>query len=225
MKKYAPWLLLLLPIYAAIVVQCTPSLHPIFRNEDLNFDPALIGVWQTEDSKETWTIGTLDDSERSYGSTYTDEDGKTGEFLTYLVAIGDHKFLDFYPMPKEPAEGDYSFALMQGMHGFVAVDQIEPDLIVRVMDDEWLAAYLRDNPDALKHEWVAHEWSSGGSSGEDALVLTASIEELQAFMIEHLDTEGAYGEPEVYHRIGEPPAPTETQNNTGEQRHGNPYRK
>ena len=209
MKKYTLWLLLLIPIYVAIVVRCTPSLHPIYTPDDIIYDPALIGTWQAQDSVETLEFSPYSEKEAAYNLTYTDSDGNTGEFMAHLVSVGDHMFLNIYPEPNETDEDDLALYLTIGANMFVLVEQIEPEFIVRDIDEDWLSSYLTENPDALKHEFVVNSFTDGVPEPASELVLTASPEELQAFMIEHIDTEGAYGDPTVYTRIDATSAPVE----------------
>jgi hypothetical protein len=50
MKKMIVTLLLITLI--AFVV-CVPSLHGIYTDEDVVFDPNLVGLWNDDDSKES----------------------------------------------------------------------------------------------------------------------------------------------------------------------------
>jgi len=212
MKKYTLWLLLLIPIYVAIVVRCTPSLHPIYTPDDIIYDPALIGTWQEQDSGDSGDVlefVAFPEHGNAYKLTFTNGDRDTGNFLAHLAGVGDYMFLDLYPELKETDEVDLAMDWLIGSHMFVLVEQIEPDLIIRDMDYEWLSSYLSENPDVLEHEFVVDPYTEVHSDPNNRLVLTASPEELQAFMIEHLDTEGAYAEPTVYTRIDETSAPVE----------------
>ena len=67
----------------------------------------------------------------------------------------------------------------------ILVEQIEPTLRIRTMDMEWLDDFLVENPEAIAHDTIEEG---------TRLIFTASTEELQAFMLEHIDTEGAYAE-------------------------------
>lgn len=200
MKKYTPWILMIIPIYFAIAVCCTPSLHPIYTEEDIIFDPALIGTWQADASEDIWEFTQHYEVDDAYLFTYTSDDGP-GNFMARLVEIGDYMFLDLYPEPKEcgdNGDGNLSDILMVPLHGFILIDQIEPTLNYRIMDDDWIADYLEQNPGALKHEFETEYYSN-----EARLLLTASTEDLQAFLIEHIENEDAYSEVEELHRFEE----------------------
>jgi len=196
-KKYLLAVALFLPVYCAIVVCCAPSLHPLYTDEDVIFDEALIGVWQEEGAKDMWEFTRME-GEDAYRVVYTDEDGVPGELIAHLVLIEDRKFLDFYPGDITDLEVNaVYFAHLVPAHRFVLVEQIEPTLRTRIMELDWLESFLKENPGAIAHEFIEE------SGGESQLVLTASTEELQAFMIRHIDTEGAYGEVTELFRVEE----------------------
>jgi hypothetical protein len=128
--------------------------------------------------------------------SFADPDGNSGSLLGRLVGIGDYLFLDLYPPERE--DSGYAYMLTLDTHAFALVVQTEPDLIVRDMDDEWLRHYVEDNPGALSYDDIEGVYIDCSTR-----VTTASTEELQVFMIEHVDTEGAYSDPTVFHRVEE----------------------
>ena len=50
LKRFALVLLLTL-------AGCVFSLHPLYTDEDLVFDPALVGTWAQDNSGNTWEFG------------------------------------------------------------------------------------------------------------------------------------------------------------------------
>jgi len=66
----------------------------------------------------------------------------------------------------------------------MAVLQTEPAIRISSLEPEWLKKFLDKQPLALRQERI---------SGE--LVITASLKELQMFLLTHLKTEGAFSEP------------------------------
>ncbi len=71
---------------------CVPSLNPLYTDQDLIFDSALLGVWTDKDSKETWAF--TEAGEKEYKLLYTEEDGRKGEFKAHLLKIEGKTFLD-----------------------------------------------------------------------------------------------------------------------------------
>ena len=185
----------LLPVALAALcgmAGCLPtSINPLYTDKDLAFDPALVGVWSDkDDSKETWTFEKA--GEKSYKFVlYAENDGKAGQFEAHLLKIGDTRFLDFFPDESGIAEmnrSDFYKIHLVRTHSFLKVSQIEPTLQMTPLDLKWLREFLGKNPQAIRHEKIG--------DGDDAqIVLTASTAELQKFVLTHLKTEGAFGDP------------------------------
>ena len=160
---------------------CIRSLHPIYTEKDLVFEPGLVGRW-AEDNSDTWTFSA--DGTNAYRLVVSNGSGKQGVFRAHLLKIKGALFIDLFPEEPELEANDfYTFHLLP-VHTFMYVRQIEPTLQMAFPDPDWLEKYLSDHPDALRHERV-----------DDELVLTASTEELQTFWLGHLEAEGAFGEP------------------------------
>ena len=184
----------LLPVALIVLcglVGCLPtSINPLYTDKDLVFEPALVGVWRDKDDpKGTWTFEKA--GEKSYKFVYAESDGKVGQFDARLLKIGDARFLDFFPdesgIEEMNRSGFYKIHLVR-THSFLRVSQIEPILQMTPLDLKWLREFLGKNPRAIRHEKIG--------DGDDAqIVLTASTAELQKFVLTHLKTEGAFGEP------------------------------
>ena len=165
-----------------LLVGCIPSIHPIYTEEDLIFVPELLGTWSEDDCEETWAFSAHDP--KVYELVHTDEDGKQGRFVAHLVKLDDTLFLDLFPAEPVLETSDFYKVHLILAHTFILVEQIEPRLKMSTMSLKWLEEYLEQNPKALQHEQV-----------EEGLVLTASTQDLQSFLIEHLGTEGAFDDP------------------------------
>ncbi len=158
---------------------CIRSLHPIYTDKDLVFEPSLIGEWGEDNSEETWAFSKVSTNE--YELVYTDGMGKQGTFSAHLVKIKEKFFLDFFPAAAELKENDfYQFHLLR-VHTFAYVRQIEPTLQMTFPDADWLKKFLEDNPDSIQHEKI-----------EDEVILTAATTELQNFWLKHTETKGAF---------------------------------
>jgi hypothetical protein len=161
---------------------CVPlSLHPLYTEADLVFEPGLLGEWAERDSEETWTF--TNGNENSYNFSYVDEEGKRGEFVAHLVNVQGNLFLDIRPKePEEDAADIYRWHLL-GMHSFLHVRQIHPELQMAVLDPDWLKDFLAKNPEEISYEAV-----------DDKIILTARPKALQAFLIKCEGLEGAFGD-------------------------------
>jgi hypothetical protein len=162
---------------------CVPSLQPFYAEKDVAFDPTLLGTWSGDEGKDTWEFTTH--GERGYTLLYTDKEGRQGRFVVYRFRVAGNNLLDLYPEEPEPrADGFYKHHLLR-LHTFLLVLQSEPTARITTLDPDWLQRFLANNPAALQHQKVA-----------ERLILTASTLELQNFILTHLKTPGAFGEPD-----------------------------
>ena len=49
--------------FLVMFTSCVPSLNPVYTEQDLIFDSALLGVWTDKDSKETWELTKADEND------------------------------------------------------------------------------------------------------------------------------------------------------------------
>ena len=169
---------------ALMLAACVPSLHPLYAEKDLVFEPALLGDWveAKPESKSILTFSKVADKE--YKLVFGDRPGKVSAYTAHLVKLRDKLFLDV--KPDQASEPDCS-----GLpwHMFFYISQIEPTLRMWDLNDKWLEKLLTKNPSLLKHEIV-----------DGDLVLTASTKQLQSFLLRHLNAKGAFTDPVDYAR-------------------------
>jgi hypothetical protein len=162
----------IIALLAVAIAGCLPSLNPVYRPENLVFDPSVIGVWKQPKSTETWKFTKRDD--KSYSLVYTDERGQQGRFIACLADIGGKRFLDLFPDEGElKGTGFYKFHLVP-IHTIYLVQRTEPTLQLAALNYPWLDDYLADNPSAIEHA------TFGGRT-----LITASTEQVQAFALIH----------------------------------------
>jgi len=182
------------------VAGCIPtSIHPLYSEKDLVFEPLLVGIWKEKDeSKENWRFEKA--GEKEYRLITTEENGANGEFKVHALKLGGTLFLDLFPDGcgvKESNCSGYYQAHVQPMHSFLKVSQLEPTTLqLSSMNLKWLTEFLKENPQAIHHETL------GGEKDDPQIILTASTTELQAFVMKHLKTPDAFGdEPSTLKRV------------------------
>jgi len=173
-KKLICWLLLL------ALGGCLPSLHQLYTDDVLVFEEELLGKYLSND-EGIWQFTRAD--ENTYELSFFD--GKKGKFDVHLVALDAMMFLDLYPK-KEMIDDlqDFYKCHLVPAHTFMKVEQIEPTLKLRVLNQDKVSNMLAQDPNLLSHEVV-----------EGGVVLTASPRQLQAFMIEHANEPGVFNDP------------------------------
>lgn len=163
--------------YCAVLLMagCLPSLHPLYNDKTLIFKEELIGKWMGDDS--VWQFSRA--GEKEYELRIRDDENEIGRFSAHLIEIKGLMFLDLFP-DDEPLEdlGDFYKIHILPVHTFMKVDQINPNLQLRIVDYEKVGKMLENDPNVIKHEVI----------DDDRIVLTASTEELQNFVVEHVET-------------------------------------
>jgi len=163
---------------------CLPSLHPLYTEDTLIFRAELLGKWSDGDS--IWEFRDAGDMEYEMRVF----DGKEGRFSAHLVQLDDMLFLDIYPADGTLQEMQSLSAMhLVPAHTFMKVEQIQPKLVLRAIDAGEVGNLLEDDPNLLKHEEV-----------DNGLVLTASTEALQAFMLAFGHNEDLFEEPSEFTR-------------------------
>jgi hypothetical protein len=182
-KKFLFYLL------AGLLGSCVPvvSLHPLCDEKNVVFDEKLLGTW-VEDPNTTWEFSRAEEPTNAYKLIYTHqekEDGKEkvikGLLIVGLAKLKDNLFLDVCPAPWEQQDPNKiewacNTLLLIPAHTFIKINSIEPQLKMLRTDDEKMREFLKANPNAVNHTVL-----------EDKPVLTASTNELQAFVLKYAD--------------------------------------
>lgn len=174
---------------ALLLAGCIPSLHPLFRPGDLVFAEELLGTWVRREGRARWAFTAY--APKSYRLVQTDDKGREGRFDVRLLRLDGKLFLDLYPEDAPGEQNEYYRAHLVKAHTFLYVEALEPRLRLRGMNPGWLEKHLQQTPGAVAHE-------RRGSQ----IVLTAPTGELQAFVLEHVDTPEAFGKAMELERAG-----------------------
>jgi len=171
---------------ALLVAGCVvPSLHPLFTEKDLVFDPALVGTWAEEDQEETWIF--LKSGDKAYDLIHTAQ-GLPVKYQAHLGRLGEFRFLDVYPREPEVKNDFYKLHLIP-VHTFWRI-WMEGDLLrIAMLDPDWLKNMI-----AQKKVKIAHERL------ENRILLTASTQKLQKFVLQYAEDVKAFPDPGKFHR-------------------------
>lgn len=176
---------------------CVPSLHPFYAEEDLVFEPALIGQWTERDkSKPFWHFAkATKEDPTGKGYVLTDAGPNETRFSAHLFRLGDSLYLDM--VPAKPETG----TTLGGLHGLHYLPAHTLMKVYKLGDSEYqwgvmmppaVEKLLKESPDALKHETV-----------DGRIVLTASTQELRKFLQAHSGQEDLFSKPTVMYRVKE----------------------
>jgi hypothetical protein len=178
---------LLFYLLAALLGGCIPvmSLHPLYTEKDVVFEAKLLGTWvDNPNSPETvWQFSDANKQEKKYKFTFADKDGQKGLFVAHLVKLQNRLFMDVYPSEppwneEDPnkVEWSYNTLFFIPSHTFIKINSLQPELKLQLTDDDELKKLFEEKPNAIEHISI-----------EDKLILTASTQKLQAFVLKYAD--------------------------------------
>ena len=187
-------------LLAALLGGCVPvmSLHSLYTKENVVFEEKLLGTWVDDPNspETTWEFNRIEEPKNAYKLILSDDKGQKGSFVAHLVKLENSLFLDVFPdeFPcdtEDPNKTDwlYNVFFLVPVHTFIKIDSIEPQLKMRLTDDDKMEELLKEDPNAVKHMSI-----------EDRLILTASTEELQAFVLKYADDSRVFPDEIVLNR-------------------------
>ena len=182
-----------------LVAGCVRSLYPLFTEEDLIFNPKLVGTWVEKDGKNTWTFEKSGEKEYTlwhYEAEYevisgTKVPGDTAKFIAQLGKLGKNYFLDIHPGKPETKvkNGFYNFHLFP-VHTISKVFISSDTLKLSMLDNDWLAKMIDRNAFKISHARLSNQ-----------IILTASTEELQRLVKRYADNSKAFPNAAIFRKV------------------------
>lgn len=183
MKTKFKWLALVCGV--ALTGCVAVSLHPLYTEKDLVWEPKLLGAWGDvgNTTGEQWTFTRPDEAEKAYLATITSTT-ETNSLTMHLVKLDTNLFFDASLSPEDAhkLEKTMGSALLVPGHLFAKVALTPSTLRIAWLDQDWLVGVVTNTPSPLKYEIVE----------KDRIVLTASTAELQAFIRKHANNPEAF---------------------------------
>lgn len=200
MKKVS--IILAFSLLVVFLSGCLKTLHPIFTLNDIVYETKLLGKWKTDNqgTKGFAVITNLaaDNSielpekisavkQKGYLVSYANEDGEsTEQYIAFLAKIGNHLYFDYYPADKKSDQKLDAFFLAHyvKVHTSFKVDISSDGSFQLVQLDESYVAKLIEEKKAR----ISHEKNEDG----DIMIVTASTQELQQYLIKYGNDPEAY---------------------------------
>ena len=183
--------ILMLGVVVVIATGCITSVHPLFTDEELIFRPELIGTWQ--DGDETMVFRGIDSAR--YSVLYVEKTDTT-KLIGRLGKLGDHYYLDMTIDPDDQKVNDLLGAYIFPVHIFfkVSFGNNQLNMNAFAFSSDWLEKLIQERRIRIKHEVE-----------NDQVLLTASTEELQKFVVKYADEPKAFdNNPSSYKQITAP---------------------
>jgi len=180
---------------------CLTTLHPIFTEKNLAYDPKLIGIWKTENqgNKGSVVISNLASEasleipgnissikQKGYFISYRDENGKiSDQYIAFLVRIGKHLYFDYYPADKkEDRKLDEFFGVhFIKMHTSYRVEiSKDGSFELSQLEEGYVTKLIEEKKIRISHE----------TDADDNTIITSSTKELQQYLLKYGDEPSAY---------------------------------
>lgn len=132
------------------------SLQPLFTDQDVNFDPALVGTFWAQEDEATFTFTFKKSSGTGYDLVVAGKDKEdeiSGAFDAHLVRLGGFWFLDFYPADMPVADDFYRFHFMKG-HSIARIWIVGDVVRLALLDSYWVKEGIDEKRLDIRHEIV-----------------------------------------------------------------------
>ncbi|MBC3847089.1 hypothetical protein H8K90_11905 [Winogradskyella echinorum] len=192
------WKSIILIAIAILLNSCiVKSLQPFYTKDSLSFDKNLLGNW-IDNKKGEWTVESIKEKfeqDKREGVTLSEEDKvayetyKSGYYIKYLkkekeasfiampFKINNQYFLDFIPIEIGDEEiNSLAAEHLLKTHSVAKLD-INKTVSLSWLDESKVKDIFNANKMRLKHENIGPE---------EALLLTATSEELYAFLKKYM---------------------------------------
>ncbi|HXW57276.1 MAG TPA: hypothetical protein VEJ67_16115 [Candidatus Cybelea sp.] len=166
---------------------CVPvfSIHPLYTDKDVVFDPHLLGTWFEPPSSDDHSVVMFERlNTDAYTISITDPTKQPSPVETYqahLVQLNNRLFIDAVQSDIKVG-GDNALVLAVAGHMFGRISLGEDGLRMSFLDDEWIEKALRDGMISIPHE----------TTDDGTPVLTATTLELERFVLAHADDAKAF---------------------------------
>jgi len=188
----------LVVVLALLLPGCVRSLHPIYTDKTLTYEPAFLGSWVDREGETRLDIAASSDNDqpgaiKSFRVTYADKDHETANLLGHLARVGDLLVADLTISDENDLpKSDFAKSHLFPLHTFWILRRGDDGqtFTVRALDHDWLKKFVDEKPAA-----VAHYKTS------DDIILTAPPEELQKFLLAHAKDEGMLTDAELFRRV------------------------
>jgi hypothetical protein len=165
------------------------SLYPLYTDEVLVRDDRIEGewLWRVDSSAIQWSFQAPESGEGfTYHLRVTDpEDGEQEGYDIRLVKLEDTYYFDVFPGTQE----GLLLTDLLACHTFGKVEIADDQITYYPFDYDWLEDLFEQRKIRLRHE-----------TPQNKILLTASPEELQKFLLKYGNDEKAYLDPIILKR-------------------------
>jgi hypothetical protein len=181
---------MLVAFAAACLQGCiVKSIHPFYKEKDVVYEQAFEGSWTDQDGSK-WMIHKNVYKPNSYELHYS-KNGRDASLLGHLFMIEEEMYLDMTPLEDNSEDMPVFDLHLVPTHSIAKVSKItNQDVVIKWFNEEWLRKMFVENRIKIRHEFISDETPTSKDDG--MYLLTASTDELQAFVLKYGNNEDAY---------------------------------
>jgi len=179
-------LILVATILTIVVSGCiVKSIHPFYKDNDVEFKTELLGTWLDSDSAE-WKFTQKihqkfmapEKKENYYEAVYSESKNDTSYFKVHLFKLKGNYYLDFLPEIEDNIGDTWASIHFIPTHSIARLELVgDRNLCFFWYDEDWLSTLFEQNRVKISHEII------NPSGSDEQYVLTAETEELQKFIL------------------------------------------
>lgn len=187
--------LFIIAIAALAVTGCITSVHPLFTDQELIYKPELEGAWNNSDETLIFSgkSKTFLGHDKTFYSIQYVENSDTTQLIGRLGKLGGQYFLDMTIDDNDPKVKDLIGLYVFPVHIFFKISFANDKISMNsfALSSDWLDKLIRERRIRIDHEIEQNQ-----------ILLTASTEELQKFVIKYENEPKAFeDQPTQFHRV------------------------
>lgn len=164
------------------------SVHPFYTDKDVVFEEKLLGEWRETGKEEgkgaTWTIS-KGEAHNAYTVRIVEDETKL-DCDGRLFKMGDAQFLDLHSRNRG--------VLDMPAHTLFRVRELGATFKLQLLSPGWMKNRLQIYPKEISHVW-ASDPENPDDKDKGEVIITATTEQLQKYVKEHMNDEGFWEEP------------------------------
>lgn len=165
------------------------SIYPFYKEADVVYNKALEGTWYDQD-KNKWEIHQNPYKPDSYELHYS-KNNREVILLGHLFKLDNNTYFDMVPSEDNSEDMPIFDVHLVPTHSIAKIDKLtNQSVVIKWFNEEWLRKMFVENRIKIRHELIMDE--DPKSEDDGMYLLTASTEELQAFVVKYGNDDHAY---------------------------------
>jgi hypothetical protein len=181
-------------IIVALIATClqgciVKSIYPFYKESDVIYNKALEGTWYDQDNNK-WSIHQNPYKSNSYELHYS-KNKREVVLLGHLFKIDDKMYFDMIPSEDNSEDMPIFDVHLVPTHSIAKIEKLtDHGVVIKWFNEEWLRKMFVENRIKIRHEFILDE--DPESKDDGMYLLTASTEELQAFVAKYGNDDEAF---------------------------------